>query len=91
MEAFVDKECWSTIIYKQNALVSCNGATGKLFVNSSVPNHDPPDIRVFALPDSDPLVRGMDPDTDPDPCIIIPWIILVCELKDHTRLRVKLC
>ena len=32
MEAFVDKECWSTIIYKQNALVSGNGATGKLLL-----------------------------------------------------------
>jgi hypothetical protein len=68
MEAFVDKECWSTIIYKQNALVSGNGATGKLFVNSSVPHQDP-------------LVRGVDPDRDPDPSIIIPWIILVCELN----------
>jgi hypothetical protein len=79
MEAFVDKECWSIIIYKQNALVSGNGATGKLFVNRSVPHQDPP--RVFALPDLDPLVGGMDPDTDPDPSIIIPWIILVCELN----------
>ncbi len=35
----------------------------------------------FALPDPDPLVRGMDPDTDPDPSIIMPWIILVCELN----------
>jgi hypothetical protein len=25
----------------------------------------------LGLPDPDPLVRGMDPDTDPDPSIII--------------------
>jgi hypothetical protein len=60
MEAFVDKECWSTIIYKQNALVSGNGATGKLFVYSSY--RDPPGTRFFGNPDPDPLVRGMDPD-----------------------------
>jgi hypothetical protein len=40
-------------------------------VVSSVP--DPPDPRVFGLPDPDPLVRGMDPDSDPDTdaCIIM--------------------
>ncbi len=39
----------------------------------SVPDPDPPDPRVFGLPDSDPdsLVRGMDPDPDPDPSIIM--------------------
>jgi hypothetical protein len=60
MEAFVDKECLSTIIYKQNALVSGNGATGKLFVYSIY--RDQPDTRFFANPDPDLLVRGMDPD-----------------------------
>jgi hypothetical protein len=45
MEAFVEKECWSTIIYKQNALVSGNGATGKLFVYSSY--RDPPGVHGF--------------------------------------------
>ena len=42
-------------------------------VVSSVP--DPPDPRVFGLPDPDPLVRGVDPDPaldpDPDPSIIM--------------------
>ena len=31
------------------------------------PDLDPPDPRVFGLPDRDPLVRGM----DPDPSIIM--------------------
>jgi hypothetical protein len=40
-------------------------------LQTSVP--DPPDPRVFGLPDPDPLVRGVDPalDPDPDPSIIM--------------------
>jgi hypothetical protein len=37
---------------------------------SNVPDPDPnPDLRVFGLPDPDPIVRGMDPDPplNPDP------------------------
>ncbi len=48
----MDKEYWSTIIYKQNALVSGNGATGKLFVYSSFSDPDPPDTCVFWHPGS---------------------------------------
>ncbi len=42
-------------------------------VPDSDPNPDPPDPRVFGLPDPDPLVRGMDPDPalDQDPSIIM--------------------
>jgi hypothetical protein len=28
LEAFVDKECWSSILFKQSALAAGNGATG---------------------------------------------------------------
>jgi len=40
-------------------------------ISGSVP--DPPDPRVFGLPDPDPLVSGMDPDPamDPDPSVIM--------------------
>jgi hypothetical protein len=40
---------------------------------SIVPDPDPPDPRVFGLPDPDPLVRGVGPDPalDPDPSIIM--------------------
>jgi hypothetical protein len=38
-----------------------------LVLLTSVPDPDPPDPRVFGLPDPDPLVRGM----YPDPSIIM--------------------
>ncbi len=38
-------------------------------VYGSVPDPDPPNPRVFGLPDPDQLVRGMDP--DPAPSIIM--------------------
>ncbi len=46
----------------------------KTYQDLSVPDPNPdPDPRVFWLPDSDPLVRGMDPDPalepDPDPAL----------------------
>jgi hypothetical protein len=34
------------------------------------PDLDPPDPHVLGLLDPDPLVRGMDPDTDPAPSVI---------------------
>jgi hypothetical protein len=49
--------------------------TEEVLPTCSVPDPDPPDLRVFGLPDPDPLVRGMDPDPaldpDPDPSIIM--------------------
>jgi hypothetical protein len=40
-------------------------------VTCSVQDPDPPDPRIFGLPDPDPLIRGMDPDPalDTDPSI----------------------
>jgi hypothetical protein len=54
--------------YQQLVLVSI---VSFLILVCSVPDPDPPDQRVFGLPD--PLVRGMDPDPalDPDPSIIM--------------------
>jgi hypothetical protein len=57
-------ECLGT---KKRRGIYCKNAKEESSVPD--PDPDPPDPHVLGLPDSDPLVRCMDP--DPDPSIIM--------------------